>query len=56
MITDVLIDVWVEAFVINVWTLSEVYVGVIIDVVSEIGIEVLTDVNVNVLVPAMTAL
>ena len=37
-------------------TLSDVWVDVIIDVVSDIGAGVLTERNVNVLVAAMTAL
>ena len=71
VIVDVLADVWVEeiremlvgGFVINVWadmvigTLSTVYVDVTFDDVSDIGVEVLTDVNTNVLIAAaMTAL
>ena len=56
VIIDVLIDVWVEVFVINVWALPGVYVGIIIDVLSEMDVEVLTGVNINVLVPATTAL
>ena len=53
----------VEVFVINVWsdvvidTLSGVSVDAIIDVVaSDISVEILTDVNANFLVAAMTAL
>ena len=68
VIMDVLTDVWVEEVmvevcIINVWsdvvigTLPGVSVDVIIDVLaSDIGVEVLTDVNVNVLLADMTAL
>ena len=68
VIIDVLTDVWVEEVmvevcIINVWsdvvidTLPGVSVDVIIDVLaSDIGVEVLIDVNVNVLLADMTAL
>ena len=70
LIIDVLTDVCVEevtkilvgGFVINVWdgmvidTLSTVYVDVTFDDVSDIGVEVLTDVDANVLGAVMTDL
>ena len=71
MIIDVVADDWVgevikvsvEVFVINVWssvmiiTLSDVLVDVTIDVVSsDIGVDELSDVNVNILVAMVTAL
>ena len=70
-IIDVLTDVWVEdfiktlveVFVINVWAdgvfdTSGVQVDVIIGVVasSDIGVEMLTDVNTNILPATMTTL
>ena len=70
VIIDVLTDVWVGEiigasvgeFTINVWTgvvvgvLSGAYVDVIIDVESDTGVEVLTDVNASVLVTAVPVL
>ena len=71
VVIGVLVDVWVEdvikAFVevvtINVWgggvvidELSDVQVDVTINSVSDIATEVLTDVNLSVLVAAMTDL
>ena len=60
VVTDVLADVWVEKNCIGVLLgefVINVRADVIIDVASDIGVEMLTDdVNADVLVAAMTAL